>query len=100
MEAHQSSEDTPGFAVVDNKGEAAFHVLDHLISWVRAPVPEGAVGLDHEHGLVAALAQPVLSIEGEEVVQASHEQAVYIIEPTEQPAIPTKIIANAQNYLG
>ena len=72
-DVYQSSKYSPSFAVIDDKGKASFKILHHLISWVWAPVPQGPIRFNHEHGFIAPLRQPILPIQCAQVVQTPHE---------------------------
>lgn len=83
---YQCGEDGAGLVVVDDEGEAAAEVLDDLVRRVRPAVAKSPVGLDDEEGFVGGLAQSVLLYQSTEVVKAPEEEAVDVVETTEQPA--------------
>lgn len=73
--------------VIDHKPEIALEILKNLMGRHRASVTQSAVGLDNKHGLIANLWKPILLVECAQIVQSSKENAVHIIQTTEQPAI-------------
>lgn len=47
--AHRGDEDGGGGLVEEHEGEASGEVGEHEAGWVRRPVAQRPVGLDHQH---------------------------------------------------
>lgn len=84
--AYEGGEDGAVFVIVDDEGEAAFELLEHLMRRHGAAVAESPVRLDHKQRLICTLCQPVLLVQQAQVLQIPHENAVHVIHPREQTA--------------
>jgi len=84
----QRGEHGAGAVVEDDEGEGAREVLDDLVGRVRPAVAERAVGLDDQQRLVGGPpAQAVLPDEAAQVVEATQEDAVDVVQAAEHPRV-------------
>lgn len=89
---HIGSKHNSSLVVVDHEPEVALEILENAVGRDGASVPEGAVGLNNKHGLIADLWQPILLVECAQIVQTSKENAVHIIQTAKQPETEVQIL--------